>query len=235
MFTKIKKHINIVFIIIFSQLSHIKNSDKEYAIEYNIICINGYSRDLFRLKNDQPFPKVYINDTEKTSEIMNKTNIYSYKCSSEGNIIIRLVWDTKLTNMESMFGFVFGQDYITFIDFTNFDSSEVISMECLFCNGNGIKHISFNNFNTSKVTNLHTYFCDSDENLTIRLVWDTTLTNMKSMFAFNQNYITFIDFTNFDSSEVTNMEYLFSGETGIKHISFNNFNTSKVTSFRKMF
>ena len=156
MFTKIKKHINIFFIIIISQLSHIKNSDKEYAIEFNIICENDDHRFLFYLEYDQPFPKVYINDFESTSDIWN-------------------------------------------------------------------------------FTNLHTYFCDSDENLTIRLVWDTTLTNMKSMFAFNQNYITFIDFTNFDSSEVTNMEYLFSEENGIQHISFNNFSTSKVTSFRKMF
>ena len=210
MFTKIKKHINIFFIIIFSQLSHIKNSDKEYAIEYNIICINGYSRDLFRLKNDQPFPKVYINDTEKTSEIMNKTNIYSYKCSSEGNIIIRLVWDTKLTNMESMFGFVFGQDYITFIDFTNFDSSEVISMECLFCNGNGIKHISFNNFNTSKVT------------------------NFKQMFLYCTQLVS-LNLSSFDTRNVVTMDSMFDECRSLTYLNINNFNTSKVIDMNNMF
>ena len=51
----------------------------------------------------------------------------------------------------------------------------------------------------------------------------------------NMQFLESVDFTNFDSSSVTNMNWLFYGCNSLKSIVFSNFKTNKVTSMNSLF
>ena len=68
--------------------------------------------------------------------------------------------------------------------------------------------------------------------ITIR--WNESLTKSKYMFSGLENIIE-INFLNFDSSHIINMNYMFSGCTSLKSIEFRNFNTSKVGHMQSLF
>ena len=68
----------------------------------------------------------------------------------------------------------------------------------------------------------------------IKLEWSYKLITCNSMFA-SLNRITEINFTNFDSSDVTDMQLMFYQCTSLKSINFDNFNTAKVTNMTNMF
>ena len=61
----------------------------------------------------------------------------------------------------------------------------------------------------------------------IIIKWDSPLTKCTNMFFDNNNLLT-IDFSNFDSSQINDMESMFHGCINLKSINFNNFNTSSV-------
>ena len=55
------------------------------------------------------------------------------------------------------------------------------------------------------------------------------------MFKFCEKF-EYLDLSNFDTSEVTNMEAMFGGCYNLKHLKgINQFNTSNVTTMRQMF
>ena len=68
----------------------------------------------------------------------------------------------------------------------------------------------------------------------IKLEWSYKLITCNSMFA-SLNRITEINFTNIDSSDVTDMQLMFYQCTSLKSINFDNFNTAKVTNMTNMF
>ena len=72
-----KKYSKTFFILIILQLFNVKNCNKEYSIELHFSFYNLYTPiSIFFLENNQPFPKLYLNGTEKTSEIINHNNKY---------------------------------------------------------------------------------------------------------------------------------------------------------------
>ena len=81
---------------------------------------------------------------------------------------------------------------------------------------------------------LNLSFYLSEPQNTIILSWDTLLTSCESMFM-NFDYILSIDLSNFNSSKVTNMQYMFSGCVGLKTIKFGNLDTSSVIYMNNMF
>ena len=68
----------------------------------------------------------------------------------------------------------------------------------------------------------------------ITLVWNEALTNCSNIFMGLSN-ISQIDFTNFDSSSVIKMDYMFANCINLISINFKNFNTSRVTTIQRMF
>ena len=70
---------------------------------------------------------------------------------------------------------------------------------------------------------------------TIILKWDRRLTNLEKMFSGLSNIVE-IDFSNFDSSEVNRMKYLFENCINLKKITFGeNFSTSEIDSMFNIF
>ena len=69
---------------------------------------------------------------------------------------------------------------------------------------------------------------------TIRIIWDSPITNCNAMFKSLKNII-FVDLSNLDSSKVTSMSEMFYNCLTLTSINFNNFDTSGVTDMRSMF
>jgi surface protein len=90
------------------------------------------------------------------------------------------------------------------------------------------------------------YINDTEQNITdyiynltdevneIRLIWNKTLTNCSKMF-YGLSNIKMINFSNFDTSQVTKMDYMFYGCDSLEIIDLNNINTSSVTDMQYMF
>ena len=79
-------------------------------------------------------------------------------------------------------------------------------------------------------------------NTTIEIYFsETTITSLNSFFATydsadpNAINITYINLSHFDSSSVTDTNYMFFKCSSLEEINFNNFNTSKVTGMERMF
>jgi len=65
--------------------------------------------------------------------------------------------------------------------------------------------------------------------------FDTSkVTNMQYMFTGMRN-LTALNLSNFDTSKVTNMQYMFAGMNNVTALNLSNFNTSQVTNMESMF
>ena len=66
------------------------------------------------------------------------------------------------------------------------------------------------------------------------IVWNNKIKNCQFMF-YKLSNITNIDFSNFDTSQVTNMSYMFYNCYKLQSLDLNNFNTSNVIDMQYMF
>ena len=110
----------------------------------------------------------------------------------------------SITNAEEMFGYC---KNITSIDFTDFDSSNIISMRNIF--NYNLKSINFTNFDTSKVTDMLGTFSEIQSTTLDLSNFDTSnVVTMNGIFG-NCKKLTSLDLSNFDTSKVTNMDSMF--------------------------
>ena len=84
-----------------------------------------------------------------------------------------------------------------------------------------------------KGTNANTITIDNIEDV-IELIWESKLNNCNSMFM-GIGDITEIDFSSFDSIEVTDMQLMFANCISLKSINFANFYTDNVANMDQMF
>ena len=94
---------------------------------------------------------------------------------------------------------------------------------------------SFTENNTNGTYNwTYNEFIFENETNEVILEWNTNLKTCEYMFSYLNNILE-IDFSNFDSSEVTNMDYMFYECVDLQNINFTNFNTSSTKSMSYMF
>ena len=107
----------------------------------------------------------------------------------------------------------------------------------LFSEFRKVKKIDLNNLNTSNVTNMnHLFnFCENLINLDLSNFDTSKVKDMNSMFSVNRN-LENINFGNkFDTSNVTNMGSMFNTCSSLTSLDLSNFNTSQVTDMSYMF
>ena len=96
-----------------------------------------------------------------------------------------------------------------------------------------IFHISIDNNEIDYINDIQTMEIKPGSKLKIE--FNTSLTTLRGFF-FNMTEIKSIDFSHFDSTEVTDMFHLFDGCTKLQTITFgDNFNTTKVTNMHSLF
>ena len=84
--------------------------------------------------------------------------------------------------------------------------------------------------------NVYTRKCSdlANDATNISMIWYTKPTNFKRLF-FYCNSVTHIYFSNFDTSNVIQMDEMFRGCSSLEYIDFTNFNTSSTTNMYRMF
>ena len=136
----------------------------------------------------------------------------------------------KVTNM----GYMFSWSSVNTIDLSSFNTSNVTTMQNMFETSNATTIIGLNKLNTSKVVNMYGMF------------WNTKVTTL-DLSSFNTSNVTDMSFMfngseaatikglkKFNTSKVTNMNGMFSAMQ-LSTLDLSNFNTSNVTDMSKMF
>ncbi len=137
---------------------------------------------------------------------------------------------SKVTDMTGMFY----NSKATTVDLNGIDTSNVTTMEQMFDNSNATEIIGLKQLNTSNVTSMESMFLSCGAHSLDVSGFDTSkVTNMNWMF--NESMATEIKgLENFDTSEVTNMGMMFA-RSKVLILDLSNFDTSNVTNMEEMF
>ena len=221
------------------------------------------SKKKYDLVFSRRFDKIglYTFDFAIEGKIRNLSFMFN-KCSSLKNIEFISLETSEVTNMDGMF---MGCSNLEFIDLSSFDTSKVTSMKYMFDGCFKLKSIKgINNFITTNVTSMVYMFgkCYELEYLDLSNFDVSNVTNISYMFNeckklkeikgisfFNTikvvkmkamflecNEIDYLDLSNFNTNNSTDISILFYNCTKLKEIKgVNNFDTTKVMNMSYMF
>ena len=144
--------------------------------------------------------------------------------------------DGEIEMMTSGGGGVGFYSVIEKLDLSNFNTSNVTSMESMFAGCSSLTSLDLSSFNTSKVTNMVAMFggCSSLTSLDLSGFNTSNVTDMVAMFE-GCSSLTSLDTSSFNTSNVTNMAYVFNECQSLTSLDLSNFNTSNVTNMKSMF
>ena len=125
---------------------------------------------------------------------------------------------------------------LTSLDVSNFNTSNVIDMGCMFNVCSSLTSLDLSHFNTSNVTDMAGMFdrCSSLTSLNVSNFNTSKVTTMSSMFRACSS-LTSLDLSHFNTSKVTNMKFMFYGCSKLTSLNVSNWNTSNVTDMNSMF
>ena len=148
------------------------------------------------------------------------------------NTII-LSWDAPLTTCENMF---YALDIILSIDFSEFDSSKVTSMNSLFSGCINLKTIKLKNLDTSSVKDMSNMFygCISLTSLDLSNFNTSQVISMRNMFN-NCTSLISVDLSSFNTSSVGNMDNMFYNDYSLISLDLSSFNISSLVLFNMPF
>jgi len=178
-----------------------------------------------------------------TSSVTNMSFILS-DCNKIASLDLSTFNTSNVTNMGGMFRSMGYQAPSGFsLDLSNFDTSNVTNMQSMFKSATKITSLDTSSFDTSSVTNMSYMFerCPRfTGTLDLRHFNTSNVTNMSGMF--NQNYspnssfITSINVTGWDTSNVTSFGLMFAYMENLTSITgLSNFDTSSATAMNGMF
>ena len=153
---------------------------------------------------------VYLNN--KKINMIKDNNMWiidSIFIKKEGKYSFKIIFNNIMNNMQ---GFFAKCSNIISLDFSNFDSSNVINMSYMFNNCNKLKEIK--GINTIKTNNV---------------------VEMTAIFQFCSQ-LEYLNLTNFDISNVTDISYMFNNCNKLKYIKgINTIKTNKAIKMNSMF
>ena len=140
---------------------------------------------------------------------------------------------SKVTSMDHMF---FGCRNLVSLDLSSFNTSSVTNMMDLFNKCTQLSYLNISNFKTLSVNNMNYMFCDciSLKSITLNNFNTSSLISMEGMF-YNCSQLRSINLSNFNTNKVTNMAKLFFGCNSLKSLDLITFNTSQVNNTENMF
>ena len=142
---------------------------------------------------------------------------------------------SQVTDMSDFFS---NNGSLTFLDLSNFDTSNATDMSGMFFNINPFGSISLDlsNFNTSKVKRMYNMFasCSGLRSLDLSSFDTSQVTNMSNMFCFCSRLIS-LDLSNFNTSHTKDMYWMFAYSSSLETLDLSSFDTSQVTSMGSMF
>ena len=176
---------------------------------------------------EEKIESIIINNVSQTDKSKIK---FDLNCQINN---ITIVWNSKLTNITQMFS---GLPNITYIDFSNFDSSAVKYMSNLFYNCDSLTSLNLTNFDTALVSDMSNVFDGCSSLIELNLNKFNTSLVQKMSYMFNGCLaLISLDLNNFVTSSVKYMEYMFCNCKSLKYLNINNFDTSSVSRMTEMF
>ena len=141
---------------------------------------------------------------------------------------------SNVTNMEGMFAFC---GNLTSLDLSKWDTSNVTTMAFMFTNAINIIELNLTNWDTSNVTTMGSMFNKMEKVETILGLSEFITSKVENMaYIFNWcRVIPSLDLFYWDVSNVTSLERAFSECPKLVSISFENWNTSNVTNMSYLF
>lgn len=213
------------------------------------ILANPDSSEMFRANM---YTSEITFDNFDTTNVTNMENMFYVHSTRDSYASLRKInglnkFNTpNVTNMTGMFS---GCSQVESLDVSSFDTSKVTSMYRMFEGCETVKTLDVSNFNTSNVEDMGSMFAvrwsgsklenrNKPANLTeiIGLErFDTSnVWNMQGMFSGCTNTIN-LNVSTFDTSKVVFMQGMFNGCWSLASIDVSNFNTANVTSMSYMF
>ena len=189
----------------------------------NILIISSsFFQNLIQIQE----PKISINGSLQSDS----KSSYSFE---DGISEVKIEFDFPLNKTSSMFG---GCSKITEINLSNFDASQVTSMNNMFYQCLSLISLDFSNIDTSRVTDMSYMFsiCTVLKSIDLSHFVTSKVKNMNSMFL-KSGTLEFLNFMNFDTSSVTTMNNMFDECTSLKSLNLSAFNTLQVATLSRMF
>ncbi len=155
----------------------------------------SYLKDSFFYSNNQP-NEVYLNKNKS----MNYNSSHKITLDRDGENIIEVVWNQKLTTLEYIF---YGLTSVVSIDLSNFDTSNAKSMFCMFSSSTSLVSVDLSGVITSNVTTMENMFgaCTSLVSLDLSSFITSKVTSMYCMFCSCKSLVS-LDISNFNASNV---------------------------------
>lgn len=143
---------------------------------------------------------------------------------------------SNVTNMGRMFsGMFIGCTSLTNLDLSHFDTSKVKNMAGMFSGCKYLTNLNVLSFNTSNVTDMYGMFDGCSLTSLDLRHFNTSRVTDMAYMFFECKNLTNLTISSFDTSNVTNMSSMFSGCAHLSSLNIGNFVTSKVTDMRDMF
>ena len=167
--------------------------------------------------------EIYIND-ERID------NSKKYKFEKEGEYKVKFEVYEDL-NMDYMY-----KDILELkgVNMTSTKNAKITSMKSTFENCQNIKEVNIRGFNTQDVESMNKLFYGT--NLSISDIEGLEINNVKDlsfMFAFSRSKT--LDFFKLNTSQATNMSYMFYGSDSLETLNLSSFDTSNVEDMSHMF
>ena len=125
---------------------------------------------------------------------------------------------------------------VTSLDLSNLDTSGITDMTGMFAHTKNLTEIIFGeHFNTSNVKSMYEMFCNTYmlKSIDLSKLDTSNVTNMGYMFY--GSGVETLDLSTFDTSNVTAMNWMFASVSKITSLDLSSFNTSNVTNMSNMF
>jgi len=158
---------------------------------------------------------------------------YFYKFNKKGKYYIKYKCKKNLTKLCFLFE---GCSSLTNVDFSNFNSNEVINMDGLFGECRSLSKVNFSNFNSNNVINMDNMFfkCSSLKYINLSNFNTNKLIKMRLMF-FGCSSLTSLNLSNFNTNNVFDMSSMFYNCSSLTYLNLSNFNTNNVINMNEMF
>lgn len=129
---------------------------------------------------------------------------------------------------------MFSNTDVTNFDFSQLDTSNVISMDGMFNFSITPEHLDLSGFDTSNVENMR-YMLGTNNSKTVDLSSINTSNVIDMSGLFFQSHFEELDLSNFNTSHVFNMSNMFSNTYDLVSLDLSSFNTSNVVDMSSMF
>lgn len=138
-------------------------------------------------------------------------------------------------NLEEMF--IGCHSLTTIIGIDEWDTSNVMRMDNMFCQCESLESLDLSSFNTENVENMERMFSDCHNLRELNLSSFNTerVDNMNHMFNCCCESLESLDLSSFNTENVRNMERMFADCRHLRELNISSFNTTNVEEMREMF